>query len=80
MADDIFADEIERASEEIQQTQGQSNINDMPAELQEQYSNIESLVAMDASVVETQEYKDLIARIEEHNSGQASDDDEEDDR
>jgi len=79
MADDIFADEIERASEEIQQTQGQSNINDMPAELQEQYSNIESLVAMDASVVETQEYKDLIARIEEHNSGQASDDDDEED-
>jgi hypothetical protein len=78
MADDIFAGEVEKASEEIQQTQGQVDTGDMPAELQEQYSNIESLVAMDPTVVETQEYKDLMARIEEHHSSQASDDDDED--
>lgn len=77
MDEDIFAGEVERASEEINQSQSRSLTDEMPSELQEQYRNIESLVAIDPSVVETQEYKDLIARLEGHGSGQASE--EEDD-
>lgn len=77
MDEDIFAGEVERASEEIQQSQGNYGSNELPAELQEQYRNIESLVAIDPSVVETDEYKDLIARLEKHSSDQASDDEEE---
>lgn len=72
MADDIFAGEVEQASEDIQQSQGKVEIGEMPDELREQYRNIESLVAIDPTVVETQEYKDLIAKIDSSDSTQAS--------
>jgi hypothetical protein len=76
MADDIFEGVVEDASNEIQDTQGQMDTSALPAELQEQYSNIQSLVEMNPDVVESEEYKDLIAKIDSYNSSQASDEDE----
>jgi len=75
--DDIFSGEVEGAQNEINQSQNQDARQELPGELQEQLSNIESLVAMSPDVVETDEYKDLMAKIDAHHSSQASDDDEE---
>jgi hypothetical protein len=77
MAEDVFADVVESTSNEIQNEVGSINTDGLPAELQEQYSNIESLVAMNPEVVESEEYKDLIAKIDSYNSSQASDEEDE---
>lgn len=75
--DDIFAGEVDKASEELQQNQQSQEAREtLPSELQDELSNIESLVKMNPSVVETPEYKDLMARVESH-STQASDEEEE---
>jgi hypothetical protein len=76
MAEDVFEGVVEDASNEIQDSQGQMNISELPSELQEQYSNIQSLVEMNPDVVNTDEYKDLVAKIDSYHSGQASEDEE----
>jgi hypothetical protein len=76
MAEDVFEGVVEDASSEIQDSQGQMNISELPSELQEQYSNIQSLVEMNPDVVNTDEYKDLVAKIDSYHSGQASEDEE----
>jgi hypothetical protein len=75
--EDIFEGEVENAQEEIRQEDLESAVQDLPPELQEQFGNIQSLVKMNPDVVNSAEYKDLIAKIDEHNSGQASDEEEE---
>jgi hypothetical protein len=76
MENDIFSEEVDAASEAIQESQGQVGSDELPAELQEQVRNIESLVSMNPSVTESEEYKDLMAKIDEHQSGQAEEEDE----
>jgi hypothetical protein len=74
---DIFEGAVEEASQEIENENGLINSNDLPEELQSELDNIESLVAMSPDVVDTPEYKDLMAKIESHNSSQASDEEDE---
>lgn len=77
--DDIFAGEVEEAQNQIQkQSQSRQNDLDIPEDLQEQLETIESLAAMNPEILESEEYKDLMAKIEKSNSSQASDEDEED--
>jgi hypothetical protein len=74
--EDIFEGEVENAQEEIKQEDLQSAVQDLSPELQEQFGNIQSLVKMNPDVVNSDEYKDLVAKIDEQNSGQASEEDE----
>jgi hypothetical protein len=77
--EDIFEGAVEEAAGQINSSRGDIDVSELPQELRDEYSNIESLVAMNPDVVETEEYKDLIARIDDVLSGQASDDEEYDD-
>ena len=76
--DDIFEGEVERASTEIQESSVNVNVDDMPSELQEQYNNIESLVSMNPDVVNSPEYKDLMAKIDSYQASEAEESEEED--
>ena len=71
MSDNIFEQEITRASEEL----GNSG-DDFTPEMEEQIRQIEALAQMDESFANSQEYQDLMASL--NASGQASDEDEED--
>jgi flagellar motility protein MotE (MotC chaperone) len=77
MADNIFDDEVEKASEEVSQGQDTQAPENVSPEVAAQLGQIEDLVAMDPSFADTQEYKDLMAQIEEQPSGQAAEEEEE---
>ena len=78
--DDIFEKELEKASEEITNTGGSTEGHvDLPSDLQEQLDTVNSLIGMSPDVVESDEYKDLMARISDFESGQANEDNEDED-
>lgn len=75
--DDIFEGAVEEASKDLENSGGSVDLSQVPEELQEQYRTIESLVSMNPDVVNSEDYKDLIAKIEAHGSTQASDEEDE---
>jgi hypothetical protein len=86
----IFDDEVEKASEDINLQEEDGRQEEVPAEIEAQLGQIEDLMKLDPSFKDSQEYKDLMANIEEMESGQADeeydeeeyeeeDDDEEED-
>lgn len=77
MNEDIFAGEVEKASNELQQQESSSSRENLPSELQDELANIESLVGMNPDVVNSKEYQDLMAKVEKHNSSQAEESEEE---
>jgi predicted glycoside hydrolase/deacetylase ChbG (UPF0249 family) len=75
----IFDDEVEKASEDINLQEEDGRQEEVPAEIEAQLGQIEDLMKLDPSFKDSQEYKDLMANIEEMESGQADEeyDDEE---
>jgi hypothetical protein len=73
----IFDDEVEKATEEITPQEEDGRAEELPADIQEQLGQVEDLLKLDPSFKDTQDYKDLMAKIDEMESGQADDDDEE---
>jgi len=63
MSDSIFDKEIEGAIEDLSGTPSSSG-EEMTAEMQEQLRQIESLAQMDPGFANSQEYKDLMAALE----------------
>jgi hypothetical protein len=74
----IFDDEVEKASEELNLQEEEGNVDDVPAEIEAQIGQVEDLLRLDPSFKDTQDYKDLMAKIEEMESGQAEDEYEDD--
>jgi hypothetical protein len=74
----IFDDEVEKATEEITPREEDGRAEELPADIQEQLGQVEDLLKLDPSFKDTQDYKDLMAKIDEMDSGQADDDEEED--
>jgi hypothetical protein len=73
----IFDDELENAMEEVApQEQGIAS-EELPSEIEEQLGQIEDLIKIDPSFKDSQDYKDLMAKIEEMESDQADDEYEE---
>lgn len=73
----IFDDEVEKATEEIIPQEEDGRAEELPADIQEQLGQVEDLLKLDPSFKDTQDYKDLMAKIDEMESGQADDDEEE---
>jgi hypothetical protein len=75
--DNIFEDEIDNAQEELKgHSDSGVDTADIPSDLQEELANIESLVAMSPDVVNSDEYKDLMARIEGYSDEASTEDDD----
>jgi ribosomal protein L12E/L44/L45/RPP1/RPP2 len=73
MSNDIFEREVEMATQGGQSAP--ERVDDLAPEMQEQLRQIESLAQMDPSFANSQEYKDLMAAID--NSRQADEEEEE---
>lgn len=74
----IFDDEVEKASEALNLQEEDGKVDDVPAEIEAQIGQVEDLLRLDPSFKDTQDYKDLMAKIEEMEGGQAEDEYEED--
>jgi fused signal recognition particle receptor len=75
--DDIFENELEKASEEVRESHQEISREDLTPEMAANLGQIEDLVAMDPTFAESQEYKDLMTQLEQDASQQADASEEE---
>lgn len=64
MSDENFEKEVEAVSSDIEQQEEVVSMEEMPAEMQDQVRQLESLAKMDPEFANSQEYKDLMSSIE----------------